>query len=85
MTPEWGKWTDNGQNLISSEAGHHTYEIQTIPPVRSPENVQLACFTKPKWYQNKGKSTYDDPNLISFESGQDTFAYQISGHSEWLQ
>ena len=42
-----------------------------------PEIANLACFIKSKW----GKSTDDYQNLISFQGGQDTSAWRISGNS----
>ena len=48
-------------------------------------NYKFDLFHEVKMMLKKGKSTDDDQNLISSEGGQDTSAYQISGHSKWLQ
>ena len=72
-------WSDLKVKMI-----HNLTKFQAIPPMHSSNmstklKFDLFHWVKevPKW----GKSTDHDQNLISFEGGQDTWAYQLSGHS----
>ena len=59
MMPKWGKSTDHGQNLISSEGCQDTSACQSsghsslLFSRKCPEVANLACFTKSKWCQNE--------------------------------
>ena len=83
---KWGKSTEPDLNVIRSKGKmiHNLTKFQAIPPMHSSNmstklKFDLFHWVKevPKW----GKSTDHDQNLISFEGGQDTWAYQLSGHS----
>ena len=86
IVPKLGKSADHNYNLISSGGGWDTYthaKLQAIPSMWSAENDQeqqiwpfLQVTIAPKF----GTANHDQ-DLISSESGQDTYVCQISGHS----
>ena len=67
---------------------HVHVKFQAIPPMHSDENRQKPQIWPLSLSQNDAKmrkTTDHGLNLIGSESGPDTSACQISGHSKWLQ